>query len=113
MAVNIKRFDELAQRILAGLHEAFPAARHLGPNEAGLSDEAPALNTSGGRSASDEWHTLDTELAGVLTWLVEQGLVHDRQNKFGASHILTARGFEVLHRLDPKYEIPAVARLLD
>jgi len=56
---------------------------------------------------------LDTELAGVLTWLMEQGLVRDRQNKFGASHILTARGFEVLHRLDPKYEIPAVARLLD
>jgi hypothetical protein len=110
---DIKRFDELAQRILIALYEAFPAPHYIDPKETGLSNEEPSFDAGGGRVFSAEWNELDTELRRVLIWLIEHDLVHDRQYRFGASHILTSKGLSVLARLDPRCRAPAVAKLLE
>lgn len=112
MTSNIERFEEIAKKILIALHQSFPAASYLGPNDLGLTDEQPTRDQLGGRATSDEWDELDREVRRAMLWLVEEGLVHDRRYKMSASHILTSEGFIALERLDPTYRAPALAKIL-
>ncbi|MBA1194981.1 hypothetical protein G7007_19325 [Pseudomonas entomophila] len=112
MTANIERFEEIAKKILIALYESFPAADYLGPNELGLTDEEPSRDKMGGRVVSNEWEKLNQEVRRAMAWLVEEGLVHDRQYKMSASHVLTSRGFNALEELDPAYKAPAVAKSL-
>jgi len=112
MAANIERFEELAKKILVALYEAFPGTHYPNPKNLGLIDTVPTRDAGGGQVASEEWRELEIELRTILFWLVEQGLVHDRQYRAGASHVLTLQGFAALERLDPAYKAPKLVELL-
>lgn len=111
MTANIKRFDEIAKKLLVALYESFPAAAYLGPNELGLTSEQPGHDQSGRWDASDEWNELDREVKRAMIWLVEEGFVHDRQYKMSASHVLTTQGFIALEQLDSAYKSPALTKI--
>ena len=107
---HIERFDNVAAKILKALHGEFPAAFYPSPNSIGLTDEEP-VTVSGRREVSEEYEQLSTEIKQTLNFLIDEGFVLDRQYRFGPSHVITARGFKALERIDPSFPAPVLADL--
>lgn len=107
MPNNIERFDEVVLGVLRVLHKSFPAAAYPNPMNTGLTDEKP-VEKNGRQEASDDWKHLQTEISGVLQWLVDEGYVHDRGYKMGARHVISLKGLQALERLDSGCNAPRI-----
>lgn len=107
---HIDRFNIVATNILRALHSSFPAAFHPTPKNIGLTDEEP-VTVDGDRVVSEEYEKLSNEVREVLNFLVDEGFVHDRQYRFGPSHVISAKGLLALERIDPGFLAPIIARM--
>lgn len=104
---NIDKFDRIALQVLKYLYQQFPAAARPDPNCIGLTRENPG-QTDEGMGRSENWDHLSDDLSRVVSWLIDEGMIHDHDYKIGPSYVLSIAGFKALSKIAPECRPPKI-----
>jgi hypothetical protein len=101
---NVRKFDEIAEKLLDQLAVAFPipvdvSASSLGLKESKKSTYDPVTETRiGGEPMTED----EKYLQPTIAWLIQSGYIHGDKTQFGYLRlVLTERGLDLL-RVRPR-----------